>query len=292
MDIIITMPHLPKQGEDINIEAPLLRLGGCAYNVFETLRFLESPAILFSATGSGFYGHMVKERLKERGIQPMVELEEENGCCYCLVDEGGERSFLSYHGAEYIFYKSWTKNLDFSSIDSVYISGIDVEGPTGSEIVAFIYEHPGMTFYFAPGPRIMEIHPSRMKKILEYRNSERKGPVLHLNKTEAFDFTGKTNIKDAAQYLADRTNNILIITLKEQGCYCYDRENKKPGEHIPGVRTNVIDTTGAGDAHCGAIIAELKNGKPLPEACKTANKIGAAITGMHGAVFNKNAKLP
>jgi len=37
----------------------------------------------------------------------------------------------------------------------------------------------------------------------------------------------------------------------------------------------VRDTIGAGDAHCGAFIASLKQGKSLKEACTAANKMAA-----------------
>ncbi|MCL2833720.1 MAG: PfkB family carbohydrate kinase [Treponema sp.] len=292
IDIIITIPHIPVPGEDININNPDYRLGGCAYNVFETLRFLESPAILCSAVGTGVHGRMVMERLTSRGIKPLINIEEENGCCYCLVEQNGERSFLSHHGAEYIFYKSWLKGMDFTEVDSVYISGIDVEDPTGIEIVGFLYDHPNLSVYFAPGPRIMKINPSRMKKIIEFRDKDEKGPVLHLNMHEACDFSGKHNYKEAAQALAERTNNVVIITLREKGCYSYDKNARVPGIHAPGFKAKVLDTTGAGDAHCGAIISELKQGKSLEEACRTANRIAAAATEIHGVVLDKDARLP
>jgi len=47
----------------------------------------------------------------------------------------------------------------------------------------------------------------------------------------------------------------------------------------------VIDTVGAGDAHCGALIACLKAGMNLEEACREANRIGAAVVGIKGAVL-------
>ena len=284
IDVIIPLPHLPKSGEDININAPLHRLGGCAYNVYETLRFMESPAILCSPVGSGNYGAMVRGYMEERGIEPFVNLEEENGCCYCLVESNGERSFLSHHGAEYLFSRSWMTGLDFSQIDSVYVSGIDVEDRTGDEIVAFVYEHPELVLYFAPGPRIMHIDRERVNRLLKRRDNNGKGPILHLNKEEACSFSGKISVEEAALFLAGITANVLIITLGEKGCYCYDHAASPQGRFIAGFPAEVVDTTGAGDAHCGAIIAGLKQGKALAEACEIANKTGAAVAGIHGAV--------
>ena len=287
IDVIIMLPHLPHKGEDINIKPPVYRMGGCAYNVYETLRLLKSPALLCSPAGSGLYGNMVRERLAANGLQPFVNLETENGCCYCLVDSEGERSFLSCHGAEYLFSRSWMTNLDYSLYDSVYISGIDVEDPTGSEITEFVYEHPELALYYAPGPRIMHIDKERMERLLSRRDKCGKGPVLHLNEREACSFSGKNNIEEAAAFLSEKTANVLVITMGSKGCYSYDANVSPAGNYIPAYKADVVDTTGAGDAHCGAVIAGLKQGKPLYETCDYANKIGAAVVGIHGVVLDK-----
>jgi sugar/nucleoside kinase (ribokinase family) len=275
IDVIISLPHLPQRGEDININAPLHRLGGCAYNVYETLRFLNSPALLCSPVGTGVYGRMVREHLEERGIRPFVKLEEENGCCYCLVESNGERSFLSQHGAEYLFSRVWMKGRDLSKAGSVYVSGIDVEDRTGNEIVEFVYEHSELDLYFAPGPRVMHIEKGRITRLLSRKDAKGKGPVLHLNKTEACSFSGKDSVGEAALFFAEKTGNVLVITLGEEGCYCYDQGASPQGVYIPAFPVEALDTTGAGDAHCGAVIAGLKQGRPLREVCETANKIGA-----------------
>ena len=289
IDVIITLPHLPKRGEDINIDAPLYRLGGCAYNVYETLRFFESPAFLCSPVGKGVYGSMVCDFMEKRNIKPLVHLDEENGCCYCLIESNGERSFLSHHGAEYLFSRSWLLDYDFSKACSVYVSGIDVEDRAGDEIIDFVYEHPELTLYFSPGPRIMYIDPVRITRILSRRDNKGLGPVLHLNYREVSFLSGKDNTEEAALFISEITGNAVIITLGEKGSYCYDKNIEAKGSFIPGFPAKAVDTTGAGDAHCGAAIACLKQGKTLAEACEIANKTGAAAAGIHGIVLEKGS---
>ena len=287
IDVLVSLSRLPKSGEDINISAQHYRLGGCAYNVFETLRVFKSPAFLASPAGTGIYGTMVREKMKERGIEPFVNLEEENGCCYCLVDGSGERSFLSHHGAEYLFMRQWMDGMDLSVFDSLYISGIDVEDRTGDEIVSFACENKGLDLYFAPGPRIAHIDPFRVTKILGRRGKNGKGPFLHLNSEEAFSLSGRSGVEEAAAALAGRTANSVVITLGEKGCYCYDFCQNASGCHIPGIPVRAIDTTGAGDAHFGAVIAGLKQGRSLAESCVTANKTGAMVAGTRGCILDK-----
>ena len=42
--------------------------------------------------------------------------DAENGCCYCMVETGGERTFIVDHGIEYTFYETYLKNIDTASI--------------------------------------------------------------------------------------------------------------------------------------------------------------------------------
>jgi sugar/nucleoside kinase (ribokinase family) len=281
VDVLLTVPHLPRRGEDLNITTSACRIGGCAYNVFHTLHLLQAPARLCSPVGSGIYGRMVKEHLAGRGISPLVELEAENGCCYCLIEEDGERSFLSHHGAEYLFHKSWMDKIDFSQAGSIFICGLEVEEPTGSEIVDFVHEHPALKLYFAPGPRLLHIPRDRMEKLLGRRNSGGIGPVLHLNETEARALSGKDTVESAADSLRERTGNSVVITLGSRGCYY----REKAGQFVPGVPAQVVDTVGAGDAHCGALIAGLEQGMSVQAACERANAIGAAVVGVRGSVL-------
>ena len=286
VDVFLNVPALPRRGEDINIVASEYRIGGCAYNVYKALELFKSPAMLCSPVGFGMFGRMVREQFRKEGLHPIVSLEKENGCCYCLIETNGERTFLSHHGAEYLFSRSWMHDIDYSQTDSVFICGIDVEEPTGIEIVKFVYEHPELKLYFAPGPRIMHISRDKIDSILGRSDSEGKGPFFHLNNTEALSFTGKASIEEGAESIAEKTGNSVVITLGEQGCYCLEKAGME-GHLIPGFPAVVIDTVGAGDAHCGALIACLKEGMNLTEACGRANKIGASVIGVRGAVLDK-----
>jgi sugar/nucleoside kinase (ribokinase family) len=227
---------------------------------------------------------MVREKLSSQGITPFINLEAENGCCYCLIEEDGERSFMSHHGAEYLFSRSWMDKIDFAQTDSIFICGIEIEDPTGNEIVEFVCEHPEMDLYFAPGPRITHIPQDRIARLLARRTAQDRGPLLHLNETEAREFSRKDTVEGAAEFLSQKTANDLVITLGAQGCYYREKDH---GVFVPGVPAQVVDTVGAGDAHCGALIAGLKQGKTLQASCEWANAAGAAVVGVRGAVLGQ-----
>ena len=118
-DVIIRIPHLPVRQEDINIESQTLSLGGCAFNAAWMCRLLGGDPLFFSPVGTGIYGDFVRRQLQEHRIDILLESKEENGCCFCLVESDGERTFLSHHGAEYRFQKEWFSLLDSYGVDTV-----------------------------------------------------------------------------------------------------------------------------------------------------------------------------
>ena len=82
VDVILNIPSIPGSGEDVNITDVEYRIGGCAYNVFKALRLFDSPSLLCSPVGSGFYGDMVREHLEKEGLLAFINLDGKNGCCY------------------------------------------------------------------------------------------------------------------------------------------------------------------------------------------------------------------
>ena len=192
------------------------------------------------------------------------------------MESTGERSFVSYHGAEYRFEKEWFSLIDPDEIDAVYICGLEIEEPTGPNIVSFLEENPDLTVYFAPGPRLGRIRTELLDRIF------RLSPILHVNETEALEAGRSSTVAEAARKLYEKTGNTVIVTLGEKGCYYFDGSQEGT---IPPVPTRQIDTIGAGDAHIGTVMGCLQKGDSLPEAIGKANRISSAVVGISGALL-------
>lgn len=281
VDVVINLPHLPAKGDDVHVTAQKMSLGGCAYNASDIIRHFGVPYIPFFPVGKGAYGEFVRKALTERGIVSQApDPEEENGCCYCFVENDGERTFACYHGAEYKFQREWFDTLDASGIGSVYICGLEIEEETGANIVSYLEEHPEFTVFFAPGPRITLLDPELMKRIFALH------PILHLNEKEIVSYMNSDDLSGAAKKLYQLTQNTVIVTLGARGCYYYDGKKE---ELIPGVKAAQIDTIGAGDSHIGAVIAGLQRGKTMAEAVAVANRVSAKVVETKGALLSDEA---
>ena len=281
VDVVIHLPHLPEKSEDVHVTSQKMSLGGCAYNASDTIRHFKVPYIPFFPVGTGAYGDFVRNALAERGIvSPVPKPETENGCCYCFVEDDGERTFVCYHGAEYRFQKEWFDTLDASEIDSVYICGLEIEEETGTNILSYLEEHPEFTVFFAPGPRITLLDQKLLERVFALH------PILHLNQQEITSYIGKEELKAATEEIYRFTQNTVIVTLGADGCYYYDGEKE---EAIPGVPAEQLDTIGAGDTHIGAVIAGLQCGKTIEEAIATANRVSAKVVETEGALLSDEA---
>lgn len=278
VDVLLSVNRLPRRSHDVNIKKQTLSVGGCAYNTSEMLRLFNIPYTLCSPVGGGVYGNYIKRHFEKRGMQIFAYTPEiDNGCCYCIVENDGERTFLAHHGAEYLFHKSWMDKIDISTVDSVYISGLELEEETGVEIVEFLEEHPGLTIYFACGPRIENIKPELVNRIFALH------PILHLNEIEALEYTQSSTYEQAAVRLNARTDNDVIVTLSKDGAHCFASGR---GHLLPGYPIKPINSVGSGDSHIGTIIASVKLGYSLPDAITRANKVASKVTGVESSTLN------
>lgn len=279
LDIIIDVNALPSTTEDLHVKQQTMLLGGCAYNVQNVVQLFQVPHLFCSPIGTGVYGDYVAKQLSASGVEPFIRIkDQDSGCCYCYVEPGGERTFLSYHGAEYTFQESWLKDLNMNDYDSAYICGLEIEEPTGDEIISFLKKNNELEIYFAPGPRINRIEQHKLDELFKL------SPIIHLNRDEIMTFTHKETLEQAARALFSRTNNTIIITDGENGSYFYDNNGL---HHAPGHPTKVVNTIGAGDSHIGAIMACKKLGYSYLKSLQIANRISAKVVAAKGSILPK-----
>ena len=121
-------------------------------------------------------------------------------------------------------------------------------------------------------------------------------PILHINEAEAKGYTQRENVEEAVKTLYEKSGNLVFVTLGAEGTLFYEGKEMR---RVVSVRTNVVDTVGAGDSHIGAIIAGLSKGMKVEDAVLLANRTAAAIVGTSGPVmdleefqkFRRNGKM-
>ena len=321
VDVIIEIDRLPKTGDDINTKSKVLNVGGCAYNVASMLSYLSKDFDLISPVGSGYFGDFVNKTLAMNGFSaPLARTREENGCCYCFVENNGERSFVCHRGAEYVFKDKYFESVDPSEYEVIYFCGLDVatdsdvkvnsdvevdsnvEGDSSVEgdsnfrvnsgieidtddpIVSFLEKaHKSCgsqcpKVFFAPSPQIHLIPDEILNRIFALN------PIMHLNEAEYSVLNKKFG---SAEAILKMTKAPLIITQGSNGAsIIMPNKDKISKVHIPAHPVeNLIDTIGAGDAHAGAVISSMLDGKSLSDAVAFANAMSAKVVDTKGSTL-------
>lgn len=300
-DVVINVDRLPRTAQDVVVYGQKTALGGCAFNAFSVAYALGEPALLFSPVGTGAFGDFVRKGLAAEGVPVLVENPQmENGCCYCFVEPGGERTFISYHGADYHYEPAWFDALDMDEVDAVYSCGLEIEDPTGPAVVGFLERScAGKRLFFTPGPRPESLPMDLVERVYDLH------PALHMNADEAcvaaarLTGDGDASARDrsagccrqgvhevdpavarAVEVLQRRVRNTVFATLGPDGCYFDTGERRGV---VPGVEATVVDTIGAGDSHIGALMSALHRGESVEEALARANRVASAVVGASGA---------
>ena len=281
IDIIMKIKRLPKSGEDILCSETVSTVGGCAYNVAGTLRGFDVDHDLFVPVGRGMYGDMIAGDLEKLGYQILIREEEsDNGYCLCLVEEDGERTFITVKGAEGRFRPSWFEQLSQDAYDSIYVAGYQVCGASGRVISDWMAgakdRMKEKRVFFAPGPVITDIDQAVMERILSV------GPILHLNEKEAFDYAKQPTVEDCLRYLYGLNHNLVVVTMGASGTMYYDGSVMR---QVPAYKTQVKDTIGAGDSHVAAMIAGYSKGLDTEQCVRLANRVASAIVSIQGPVM-------
>lgn len=275
VDKIMNINMLPKSGDDIVASQEITTVGGCAYNVANILNNLEVAHDLVVPVGCGMYGHTIEKDLLNNGYEIFIKDENtDNGYCLCLVENSGERTFITVQGTECEFKKEWLDKLDTNKYNKVYISGYELEGKSGGVIAEFLEKNTHMEIYFAPGPRITYLDKDIMNRIYNL------SPIIHLNDKEASEYTNKSDLHQAIEEIYEKSNNSVFITLGPKGVL-YKEKNNDP-IIVEGYKAQVIDTIGAGDSHIAGIIGAKSMSYDNISVCKIANKIAAKVVSTKG----------
>ena len=102
---------------------------------------------------------------------------------------------------------------------------------------------------------------------------------LAVNETEAEFLTGlevasERDVETAAEALLAKGPKTVVLTLGARGAYVAGDGVRAL---VPGFAVEAVDTTAAGDVHCGALAVALVEGRPLLEAVALRERGGGAL---------------
>lgn len=276
VDMVVKVARLPSSGMDVAGRFQETIVGGCSFNVADVFYKLGLGFQSFMPVGRGETANIVKREFALRGY-PIQEVEtnEDNGWCISLVEDGGERTFISMFGVEQSIKYEWLEEHASGTYDYAYVSGYQLEGISGESIIRYFGKRKGMKLFFDPGPRIREIGFDRLADMFAL------APILKVNSSEAKELAGLDDPVESARALARRTGEDVVLTCGAVGSYVVEPNGGLI--HHEGFSISVADTIGSGDSHAGGYLAGLSCGLSKREALVLANAVAAVVTNRVGA---------
>ena len=274
-DMVIHTDRMAKLGETVIGHDFSVNAGGKGLNQAVAIAKLGGNVAFFGAVGKDYNGDLLINTLAENkvgfvGVRPddqptgIALITVVNGDNFILLNGGANDAItprLIESNSELI------KNADYIVLQlEIPIEAIVKIIELGNELGAKIILNP------APYKEL----PKDVYSKIDY---------LIPNEHEAKDITGITldsrdNCIKAVKKLKEMGAKGVIITLGEQGCvYSHNDEIC----FCPAIKSNVVDTTSAGDSFIGALTVKLSQGEGLPDAINFASKVASITVSRRGA---------
>ena len=278
IDIVLRIARVPEGGSDVLASEHLITTGG-GYNAMSASARQGVSAVYAGRLGRGPFSSIARSSLDHDGVlEPLVADETRDaGFCVALIDDDGERTFITSPGAEGSLRLADLSSLEVRSADYVLVSGYNVMYPGSAEIVlewlADLSED--VVVAFDPSNRVLDIPTTNLRAILE------RADWALCNETEATLLTGRDTVEESVVALAEQTGRAgVVVRHGESGCTVLTKGDEPV--RVDGFKVAVVDTNGAGDTHSGVFLAELALGTDVIEAARRGNAASAIAISILG----------
>lgn len=253
--------------------------GGAAGNVAAWLSRTEAEATIVGHVGNDAAGSALVSEFDLLGVRHknLVVDNGSSGVVVVLVDPTGERTMFPDNGANSGLHIGDLP--DLKDFNAVYISGYSPLDPLSRpgvlEMIAKI-RAAGIPIYFDPASvgGMMDVP---LGEVLSWI---RQVDLLLLNEEEAIYLTGETDPVLALEKLLEECEAVVI---KRGSHGAIGKARGSILVIVPAVKTEVVDTTGAGDSFAAGFIAHYTVTKNMQHGLEAGATIAAKCVADVGA---------
>ena len=270
-DLVARVPRIPAPGETVLAAGHATFAGGKGANQATAAARLGARVAMVGRVGDDDFGRQLVAGLAADGINTdFVTVDDELGSGLALinVDEAGENAITVSAGAN---GRVGTADVDAAAelIEAASIVLLQLEVPIAA-VAAAVAAARG-TVILNPAPAA-ELQAELLAGI----------DILIPNETELALLSSRP-VADAAE-VAIAAGSLpvadVVVTMGGNGALVVRRSG---AQHLAAPTVTAVDTTGAGDAFCGALAAELARGAHLEAAARFAVRAAAVAVTRHGA---------
>ena len=275
IDILQKVERLPRPGEEVSALASRIGPGG-GFNALAAARRAGADAAYGGMLGTGPFAEIARSALAFEGadIVQTARSGADQGFCVVLVEADGERAYVYNAGAERTASAADLARVPAGDFAWTLLGGFaepeDGEDVFGDWLAAL---SRSTRLMFDPTPLAFCVPPERLGAAL------RRADWISANAREAEAITGEAPARASQVLGRDREGAVV----RDGAAGCWISWDGGTAHHIPGFPVDVVDATGAGDAHIGAFVAALMAEKEPAKAARFANAAAALSVKTMGA---------
>lgn len=269
----------------------LKKAGGAPANVAGAIAKFGVEPYFMGNVGDDAFGYFLINQMQSHNINTkyMGKLTNQfTTLAFVSIDENAERDFIFSRGADQMLEIKDENMVD--EFDCIHFAsataflGGSLEKSYDRLLELAIEKKKIVTFDANYRSALFENNQEYfIKKCKDYIA---KSNIVKLSEEEAVLISGIDDLKSAGLKISQLGCEYLIVTLGSKGTYIFHQ-----GEviHVETIKISPLDTTGAGDAFIGAVVAQIVLSEELTlnkmiEIVKLANKVGAITTKNYGAL--------
>ena len=280
VDFQLRVERWPQKGETLPGTDLLIAGGGKAANVALQACRIGVRAALIGRIGDDPLSSFALQTLKKTAVnlRGVKAVENTNtGLASIFVRSDGEKTIILAPNAN----ESWKKN-DLASIDEI------MGGAPGGSVLSVNLEIPEFVVDYSLKKAREKQIPVLLDPSPAVRMQQVWYPLVDFilpNQSELHALTGiRPDSLDAGfragQILNERGVGHVLVKMGGEGCAVITHGKEL---HIPAIRVNPVDTTGAGDSFAGALCASLVQGKSVEQSVRVAVVASALATTRYGS---------
>jgi ribokinase len=272
LDLVVAVPRLPTAGETVSGRDHQTFPGGKGANQALAARRAGADVKLVGAVGEDSFAEQALQNLRDAGVDlsGVRRVVGSTGLALIGIDPGGENQIIVASGTNARVEANWLDGR-LAKGDTLMLQG-EIPYQAGVEAVILARKTDARVFW-NPAP----VPEGDLRACFE------AATTVVVNVSEAAAIGNRLGIAGDPEAFADRlasASRSVVVTLGAEGVLA---RTEKDRFRFPSPGVDAVDSTGAGDAFCGALAAALDRSVPFGRALKEGAAAGALACTVTGA---------